>query len=76
MPVCTLLCCDSLHALRDAQLRRFWLMAFDSGLPPVHWIVRVDPKGETSLRWEAGTAAAAAAAVLLLMTWAGTDAST
>jgi hypothetical protein len=26
-------------------------MAFDSGLPPVHWIVRVNPKGETSLRW-------------------------
>jgi len=28
---------------------RFWLMAFDAGLPPVHWIVRVDPKGEKSL---------------------------
>ena len=27
---------------------RFWLIAFDAGLPPVHWIVRVDPKGETS----------------------------
>ena len=25
-------------------------MAFDAGLPPVHWIVRVDPKGEKSLR--------------------------
>ena len=23
-------------------------MAFDAGLPPVHWIVRVDPKGEKS----------------------------
>ena len=52
-------------------------MAFDSGLPPVHWIVRVDPRGEKSLRWEAGAAAAAAAAAVpLLMTRAGTDAST
>jgi hypothetical protein len=25
-------------------------MALDSGLPPVHWIIRVDPRGETSLR--------------------------
>jgi hypothetical protein len=57
----------------------FWLMAFDSGLPPVHWIVRVDPRGEKSLRWEAGAAAAAAAAaaaVPLLTTRAGTDANT
>ena len=58
-------------------------MAFDSGLPPVHWIVRVDPRGEKSLRWEAGAAADAAAAaaaagslLLLLIMWAGTDAST
>jgi hypothetical protein len=29
---------------------RFWLMAFDRGEPPVHWIVQVDPRGETSLR--------------------------
>ena len=25
-------------------------MAFDRGEPPVHWIVQVDPRGETSLR--------------------------
>ncbi len=34
----------------DELVGRFWLMALDSGLPPVHWIVRVDPRGETSLR--------------------------
>ncbi len=39
-----------LHRLASRRGIRFWLMAFDSGLPPVHWIVRVNPKGETSLR--------------------------
>ena len=36
-------------------------MAFDAGLPPVHWIVRVDPKGETSLRCVLPVCRAAAA---------------
>ena len=31
---------------------RFWYMAFDRGEPPVHWIIQVDPRGETSLRRE------------------------
>ena len=35
---CSLTCC------------RFWYMAFDRGEPPVHWIIRVDPRGETSFR--------------------------
>ena len=35
---CSLTCC------------RFWYMAFDRGEPPVHWIIRVDPRGEKSFR--------------------------
>jgi hypothetical protein len=38
------------HARLTVRGRRFWLMAFDKGEPPVHWIVQVDPRGETSLR--------------------------
>ena len=39
-------------ACRDCSLKccRFWFMSFDRGEPPVHWIIRVDPRGETSFR--------------------------
>jgi hypothetical protein len=26
-------------------------MAYDRGEPPVHWIIHVDPRGETSFKW-------------------------
>ena len=35
---------DQARRASDVLGRRFWRMAFDSGLPPVHWIIRVDPR--------------------------------
>ena len=55
--VCLLHSC-SCWLLHSMRLRltwcccRFWYMAFDRGEPPVHWIIQVDPRGETSLRRE------------------------
>ena len=62
---------DSLHAALTLRACRFWLMAFDRGESPVHWIVHVDPRGDKTLRqalrartllardgcWAAGTGA-------------------
>jgi hypothetical protein len=48
---------DAVRARLTVQYGRFWLMAFDRGEPPVHWIVQVDPRGETSLRQVASTLA-------------------
>jgi hypothetical protein len=39
-------------------------MAFDAGLPPVHWVIRVDARGEKSLRWSACAVRVALAASL------------
>jgi hypothetical protein len=36
-------------------------MAFDAGLPPVHWVIRVDPRGEKSLRCACAVLVAAVA---------------
>jgi hypothetical protein len=48
-----MLCARGLRLI--VRVGRFWLMAFDRGEPPVHWIVQVDPRGETSLRQAART---------------------